>query len=118
MHEVIKFWNQLQEAIDDAVSEVGKSTRQTYFIGKVKDTGDSYTVSVELPGFEKEEIHLSIVGDFLHIDAKNNDRAANKAYALPSNVNKDSVEAALKNGILTVTIKKKEATRRTRIEIK
>lgn len=118
MHDLIRFWNNVQEAIDNAVSEVGQSTRQTYLIGKVKDTGDSYTVAVELPGFEKEDIHLSVVGDYLHVDAKNNERTANKAYLLPSNVNKDGVDAALKNGILTVVIKKKDVVKRTRIEIK
>jgi HSP20 family protein len=118
MHDFIRFWNNVQEAIDSAVSEVGQSTRQTYFIGKVKDSGDSYTVTVELPGFEREEIELTFAGDYLHVEAKNKERSASKAYLLPSNVNKDGIEAALKNGILTITLKKRETAKRTRIEIR
>jgi len=121
MYDLIRFWNNVQEAIDagiSEISEVGQSTRQTYFIGKVKDSGDSYTITVELPGFEREEINLSVVGDYLHVDAKSTDRVANKVYLLPSNINKEAIDAALKNGILTITIKKKESSNKVRIEIK
>lgn len=112
-------FNQMQEAIDDGVERLTPpSTRQTYFIGKVKDTGEKYVVSTEVPGYEREEITLSVVSEYLHLDAKNTERSVKKAYLLPSDADGSGVEAALKNGILTISIPKKTTSKRVRIEIK
>ena len=36
----------------------------------IKDTGDSYTLEADLPGFRKEDIHLELSGDTLTISAE------------------------------------------------
>ncbi|MGN0691597.1 MAG: Hsp20 family protein, partial [Oscillospiraceae bacterium] len=37
----------------------------------VKDTGDSYVIEAELPGFKKEDIKIDINGDSMTICAEN-----------------------------------------------
>ena len=95
-----------------------QTTRQTYFSKNTKDTGTAYIITSEIPGFEKEEISISVVGNNLHLDAKNKDRNKTIDYVLPLDADKEGIGASLKNGIITITIQKKTAAKAVKIEIK
>lgn len=68
---------------------------------------DSVKLYVELPGVEKDDIHLSVDGGFAEIRAK----SFFKKIALPTrDVEFDKVSANYKNGVLQATIPKKPST--------
>jgi HSP20 family molecular chaperone IbpA len=102
----VKFLEDLFNEFDGIFNQ--QTTRQTYLATKMKDTGDSYTVKAEVPGFETNEIALSVSGDYLQLDAKNADRIVTKSYLLPDQADRDSIGASLKNGILTIGVAKKK----------
>ena len=101
----------------------------------VTDTGDSYKLEAELPGFKKEDIKIDIENDCLTISAE---RHENKDEEKPnfvkrerlygsysrsfdvSGINVDAIEAAYNDGVLTVTLPKKaaEVPASRRLEIK
>jgi len=63
-------------------------------------------VIVELPGVEKEDIQLHVEDRLLDISVDKEDRKFSKKLELPSPVDTDSAEAAYKNGVLEVTLKR------------
>ena len=93
----------------------------TAFNTDVIDNGDSFELDAELPGFKKEDIHLSIENDCLTISAE---RKLNKDEKLPNFVKRerfygscsrsfdltgidvDKISAAYVDGVLKRTLPK------------
>jgi HSP20 family protein len=93
-------FNAIDEAINAGVENVVAFTR------KVKDNGNSYSLKIDLPGFEKDEIEIDIIEDILNLKAKNAEDSKSFSFYIPSDINKEAVEASLKNGQLTITLPK------------
>ena len=90
----------------------------------VIDTGDAYQLDAELPGFKKEDISIDVENDCLTISAehKSEKKEENEkknfvkrerfygSYTRSfdvSGINVEGIEAAYKDGILTLTMPKK-----------
>ena len=101
----------------------------------VIDTGDTFKLESELPGFKKEDIKIDIENDCLTISAerKADNKEEKDSYVKReryygsfsrsfdvSGINVDGIEAAYKDGVLTVTLPKKaaEIPASRRLEIK
>ena len=72
---------------------------------------DQYRLRIELPGFTREEISLSLEKRELGITAKSEREDAfreefSRTYTLPEDVDPDGIEAKLENGVLDLTFKK------------
>ena len=92
----------------------------------IEDRGDSYLLSAELPGFSKEDIRLDLDGDVLTISAAHSGESEKKekdgsyvcrerhygSYSRSfdvSAIRQEEIRAAYKNGVLELTLPKKEA---------
>ncbi len=101
----------------------------------VYETEKDFNIELALPGFDKEEVELKFHNDILTISAKHKEdkevkelkyvrrefgtKNYTKRYELPETANVEKIAAAFKNGILTITIpKKEEAVEKAPIEIK
>lgn len=94
---------------------------------------DKYYVRAELPGLKADEINLQVRGKNLSIsgERKIQSEGKNATYhrrereegsfsriiVLPGDINADSVEANMVNGILTVAIDKSEAAKPKQITV-
>ncbi len=71
---------------------------------------DGYVFEVELPGFKKEQVSLSVDKDLLRIKAERERRGkkihANESYVIPSGADSSKIKATLEEGVLTVSFKK------------
>lgn len=101
--------------------------------GEVMETEKEIVVRVEVPGMEKEDCEISIVGNTLFLRGeKRFQREADegtwhvmeraygsfeRAVPLPSNVDSDRAEAGYKNGVLTVRLPKTESASAKRIQV-
>lgn len=90
----------------------------------IKDTGDSYVIDAELPGYKKEEINVDVNDDILTISAEkhteNEDENKNgyirreryygsvsRSFNI-SEVEASQITAKHENGVLTLTLPKKK----------
>ncbi len=95
--------------------------------------GASIFVEAELPGFKMEDLEIALVGRELSIKGRRtpdfpdgaqvlvNERAAGeftRTVRLGVPVDADRVEAALRDGVLTITLPKAEAALTRRIAVK
>lgn len=100
----------------------------------LEDKGDKFIMTAEVPGFKKDEVEISICGDLVEIsgskDTKKDEKT--KAYVkqerssesfyramtLPEEVKFEEVSADLKDGLLEITLPKKNPKPRKKINIK
>ena len=99
-----------------------------------QDLEKEFVLSYSLPGFEKEDIHVSMQDRTLTVKAareeKKEEEASKYLYReigrgsfersieLPENVKSDKIAAEYKSGILTLTIPKTEVALPKEIEVK
>jgi HSP20 family molecular chaperone IbpA len=103
----------------------------------VLDLGDGLQVVADMPGVRKEDIEINVTPERVEISAESSTETERKdedytyrerGYAsyrrmldLPADVLPDKAEASFKNGVLEVTLPKKEPTeveKKTRVQIK
>ncbi len=77
----------------------------------VIDQKDAYEVVAELPGVEKKDIKLHTTEDSLEIKTENEKRFY-KEIPFDMPVKPETAKATYKNGVLSVTIKKKEGAKK------
>jgi HSP20 family protein len=91
------------------------------FSTDVIDKGDSYLLQAELPGFDKEDIQVSLDKDTLTISASHKEEKHDKkhnyvrqerryqsycrSFHIPG-IRKESIDAAYNNGVLEITLPK------------
>lgn len=99
----------------------------------VYENKDNFVVKAELPGMKKEEIEVSLHDGCLSIsgerktESKREDAEVYRAerffgrfqrtVTLPSTVAADKVQAAYKDGVLTITLPKTEEAKPKRIDV-
>lgn len=106
------------------------------FAAKVDITEDekAYTLTAELPGFSREEIKVEFEEGRLSLRAEHKEEKEEKkenyhlkervsgtfvrTFTLPKDVDHEKIEAAMENGVLTVTLLKSEETKPKQIEVK
>jgi HSP20 family molecular chaperone IbpA len=73
----------------------------------VEQDDKSWTLSLDVPGFAREDLAISIEGAVLRIDSKAEAKRQFKAaYELPQDIDVATSEAKLENGVLTLKLGK------------
>ena len=94
-----------------------KSTAMSSCKTDIRDTGDSYVLEAELPGFQKDEIKISVESDTLTEEEKAKHgtylrrERSTSSYEQKldiSNVDTSKLHAVYENGVLTLTMPKKQ----------
>ncbi|MFB6104461.1 MAG: Hsp20/alpha crystallin family protein [Halobacteriaceae archaeon] len=94
---------------------------------------DEFVATVDLPGFERDDVEIRVSDHTLHIEADQGEdreemddhylhrershRSVDRSIRLPEEVAAEDVSARLKNGVLTITLPKAEPKPAHRIEI-
>ena len=121
----------LDSMFDARVPESGQATRARL---DVIERAERYDVQVDLPGAKKEDIRVDIHENQVRISAnsvvsrelKEGDRALRterqttqygRSFELPQAVQEEAAQAAFENGVLTLTLPKREARQGRRLQI-
>lgn len=100
----------------------------------VRETKDEYILEAELPGYSESEVDVNVDNHVLHLSSKKEENRTeekdeyimrerksysfSRSFVLPENVNEDKIKGEFKNGILTLTMPKREEKKPKRIDIK
>ena len=102
----------------------------------IREDSDHFYVEAELPGFRKEEVDITLENQTLTISAERkfenmqgdekkgelllHERRYSRflrSFTLPPTVDEQSVNAKLADGMLTITLNKREETKPRRIQV-
>lgn len=88
----------------------------------IRESDDSYVITADMPGLEKDRIDVRVDGRMLHLSAQDDraveeeghdyvrrertSRSVSRSIRLPGPVDPDSAEAEYADGVLTVTLEK------------
>ena len=92
----------------------------------IQETDKQYRIALEVPGVEEKDIQITLDNDVLMVRGEKRQEQEKKeggfhrverSYGsfqrvlnLPDNANQESIKAAFKNGVLTITMDKREAS--------
>lgn len=123
-------WAGLETEIDrlftSAVSDLpGNGTGPTRFAVDLYEDDHNAYVRAELPGVKRDAIAVEVVDGFLTIEATRETdgtetRSAAKfsrSVTLPDDITADGVKAAYADGVLTVTLPKKEEAKPRKVTV-
>ncbi len=101
---------------------------------EVKETKDGYLFRADLPGVKEKDLEISLTGNRLTVSGKREEESKDegeryftyersygtfsRSFTLPDGVDPDSVQAELKEGVLSLTIGKKPEVKARKIEVK
>jgi HSP20 family protein len=82
----------------------------------VKETETGFTISIDLPGVEKDQIKLKYDKGYLTVEAQREPTTGRygkftKSYRFQDNI-EDEINASFKNGVLTIVTKKEKSKER------
>lgn len=113
--------------------EVQKMNRQEVTpVSRVDENDDAFTLTLELPGVTEKGIDLSLEERTLSVTAENTvetfknytlvlseipELRYRAAFELPERVDREGIKAAHKNGLLVLTLPKREEVKPRRIAI-
>jgi HSP20 family protein len=102
----------------------------------VREDADHLYVEAELPGYKKEDVNVTLENQTLTISAQRNSEQQqgngdkgewllrersytqfHRSFTLPPTVDEQSVNAKLNDGVLTITLTKREETKPRRISV-
>src|SRR3982751_2279934 len=102
----------------------------------IREDADHFYVEAELPGFKKEDGDITLENQNLTISAERREDAKQgngkkgdlllherrysrflRSFTLPPTVDEQSVNAKLNDGVLTITLNKREETKPRRIQV-
>jgi HSP20 family protein len=138
--QVVRFRNELDDLFnrffDVGFPEPGEFLKEFdwYPSVDVSESGNTITVKAEIPGVDAKDIEVSLEGTVLTIkgekkqekeEKEENHHHSERSYGyfhrrveLPAEVDPDKVEAAYKNGVLTIQLIKTKESATRKIEIK
>ena len=111
-------FNDLFTNFDNSFSDSDHSYWRRQDTVLVKDTGNTYEYSMELAGFSKKDVEISFKDGIVKILAKKEENTKSCSFYIPKDADKDKIFAELKDGLLSITVTKKEEVKAKQIKIK
>jgi HSP20 family protein len=121
-------WSGLESEIDrlfeSVLGEVAAPTADRFPVDLFEDQDHLY-VRAELPGVERSEINVEVVEDYLNITAarknvvngKEESFSLSRSVTVPESVQADKVTAQYQDGVLTVTLPKREESKPRKVAV-
>ncbi len=123
------FQNNLNRFFDDRTWGFNGPASESRVPVNIRETDTAYEVEVIAPGLKKEDFQLSYTGDSLTVSFENTDDktigdgqkwirreyrsgAFSRSFAIDSTVDVDKAAARYENGMLKLTLPKKEEAKR------
>ena len=119
--------NEINRLFSSAIADLAGTARAVYpqFAADLFEDKDNVYVRAELPGFNREDIGVEIVEGTLVIQASRKQPQADgaesvsfsRSLSVPEQIQSDKVAASYENGVLTVTLPRREETKPRKITV-
>ncbi len=130
--------NKVEEKVEKGLEVVKENFRNVAshlpFANLAKKDNDSFSIEIDLPGVQKEDIELKVEDDYLTVSAvrhyknevkeddyylcESNFGMISRSFVLSNNIDRNSIEAKYENGRLYLTMEKVEEKKAKSISIK
>lgn len=125
-------WSGLESEIDrlfeTAIGSLADPAASTRFPVDLYEDNDNTYVRAELPGLDRSDINVEMVEDYLTISGtrksgkKDNGQGEesfsfSRSVTIPEHVQADKVSASYENGVLTVTLPKREEAKPRKVQV-
>ena len=126
------YQNPMEELIKNFLNQEEVNESQECYVPKsnILEKDDKYEIEIAAPGFRKKDIHLDVEENVLKIRAEKEDDTSReytlrefgtgnleRDFYLPDDINQQDISATLNNGILTISLPKKEEAKAVRKQI-
>jgi HSP20 family protein len=138
LHDLVSLQDRMNRLFEDASQRrAGEAERSDevenadwYPAADVYENETEYTVAVDLPGIERSTLDISLDGDRLTIKGERVDQGTTqhqrecpagkflRTFSVPGSVDRDSIRAEYKDGVLQVHLPKQPERKPQRVEIK
>ncbi len=125
--------NRLQRELEQGSAEGSTATAEWAPAVDIKEEADKFVLHADIPGVKPEEIDISMEAGVLTIKGEKNTEATTekenykrvertygsfyRRFSLPDTANAEAISAASKNGVLVITIPKREAVQPKKISV-
>lgn len=114
------------DAFDDFFKPVFYDDRADSMRTDIKETENGYQLDVEMPGFDKKDIKISLENGYLTVSAEKSSReeenkdknekyirkectvSCSRSYYVGDDIERENVKAKYDNGMLTLTVPKSQ----------
>jgi len=118
LENLLDAWIEMIEAFQSPHQKnISLPTRQQSWPGSIEETDENVFITVDLPGFDKENLKLRINNDDISIEAVQDDRKHRSKKTLPCSVDSSTAKATYRNGVLDIKVCKAEATKGIDVEV-
>lgn len=129
----LDLFSELRRQMDQVWEDFDGGAQAQYQALRVRDAGADLVVDADLPGISEKNVELTLADNVLYVTAerklnapegyapRRQERASfrfSRSVALPVKVDPEKVTAAVKDGVLTVTLSKAEEARPRQIQVK
>lgn len=116
--------NEIDRLFNTALGDFTAPAANQFPIDLYEDKDNAY-VRAELPGINRDDIHVELVDGWLNVSAtrKTKDESGEASYKLERSIRvsdslqADKVAATYENGVLTVTLPKREESKPRKISV-
>lgn len=120
---MIRFNQPALNVIDQLFSNTMREANGYSNPANIYDQENAFVIEISVPGFKKEDIHINLEQQILKITAEAQEHEVqdekflrrefsinnlNRSFSLPKTVDADNITADYNNGILKVTLPRKE----------
>lgn len=116
--------NIFNELLNTAVGDVVQKTEKRHFTNpaiNVIENDDRFELQLAIPGYNKKNVTITVDNDILKVEGKDevatdskfrlrefNYTGFAKSFRLPEDIDGQKIEAKFNNGVLSITLNKKE----------
>lgn len=68
------------------------------------DTDNSLSLSLDLPGFKKDQVSIEVSDNTLRVQAKSGKRSVSESFSLGSDIDVPAITATLEDGVLVLDL--------------
>jgi HSP20 family protein len=117
---------EIDRLFETAMSDLGSGSANRFPVDLFEDNNNTY-VRAELPGISRDDLNVEVTDGYLTISA--NRKVAGKegegeesfsfsrAVSVPDDVQTDNIAATYENGVLTVTLPKREEAKPKKVTV-